>query len=74
MRHLKQSGSVWKRTGISTYDKYAGWYSVRDEAYYAEDETEERDGQRYAISTGTESNGLRKNLISSASQSTPINF
>ena len=35
-------------------DKYAGWYSVRDEAYYAEDETEERDGQRYAIATGTE--------------------
>ena len=23
---------------------YAGWYSVRDEAYYGEDELEERDG------------------------------
>ena len=35
-------------------DKYSGWYSVRDEAYYAEDETElnEQNG-RVAIKTGT---------------------
>ena len=33
--------------------KYSGWYSVRDEAYYGEDETEERDGRRFAVKTGT---------------------
>ncbi len=35
--------------------KYGGWYSVRDETYYKESETEVRDGgQRYATPTGTE--------------------
>jgi methionyl-tRNA synthetase len=31
----------------SDKDTYAGWYSVRDEAFYAEDETSVRDGVRY---------------------------
>ncbi len=33
---------IWKRmaaNGDIYLDSYAGWYSVRDEAYYAEDET-----------------------------------
>lgn len=35
-------------------DSYAGWYSVRDERFYAEDELELRDGgNRYSIETGT---------------------
>ena len=33
--------------------KYSGWYSVRDEAYYGEDEIEERDGRRFSLKTGT---------------------
>ncbi len=38
--------------------KYGGWYSVRDETYYKENETEVRDdGQRYATPTGTEVSG-----------------
>ena len=55
--HYVASQAIWKRmeeNGDIYLDKYAGWYSVRDEAYYAEDETEVRDGQRYAITTGTE--------------------
>ena len=55
--HYAASQAIWKRmeeNGDIYLDKYAGWYSVRDEAYYAEDETEVRDGQRYAITTGTE--------------------
>ncbi|GAA1046599.1 methionine--tRNA ligase [Rothia amarae] len=55
--HYAASQAIWKRmeaNGDIYLDKYAGWYSVRDEAYYAEDETEVRDGQRFAISTGTE--------------------
>lgn len=55
--HYEASQAIWKRmeaNGDIYLDKYAGWYSVRDEAYYAEDETELRDGQRYAKTTGTE--------------------
>ncbi|MEX3609656.1 methionine--tRNA ligase [Rothia sp. LK2588] len=55
--HYPASQALWKKmeeSGDIYLDKYAGWYSIRDEAYYAEDETELRDGQRYAISTGTE--------------------
>ncbi|MGX0886341.1 methionyl-tRNA synthetase [Kocuria rhizophila] len=56
--HAAASQELWKRmeaNGDIYLDTYAGWYSVRDEAYYAEDETEVRaDGQRYSIGTGTE--------------------
>ena len=49
--HYKASQEIWKRmeeTGDIYRDTYAGWYSVRDEAYYAESETELRDdGVRY---------------------------
>jgi methionyl-tRNA synthetase len=41
-RHHKSSAAIWERmekAGDIYLDKYAGWYSVRDEAYYAEDET-----------------------------------
>lgn len=40
--HHKSTQEIWKRMAASgdIYpDTYAGWYSVRDEAYYAEDET-----------------------------------
>ncbi|BCH54302.1 methionine--tRNA ligase [Agrobacterium vitis] len=50
-RHHEASQEIWKRmekNGDIYKDSYAGWYSVRDEAYYAEDETEVRaDGVRY---------------------------
>lgn len=56
--HRAASQELWRRmeaNGDIYLGKYAGWYSVRDEAYYAEDETEVRaDGQRYSIGTGTE--------------------
>ena len=55
--HLEAAQAIWKRmeaAGDIYLDSYAGWYSVRDEAYYGEDETEERaDGVRYAIASGT---------------------
>ena len=35
-------------------DSYSGWYSVRDERFFTDDELEERaDGIRYSIETGT---------------------
>src|SRR6266849_1946385 len=41
-QHHRSSQELWKRmadNGDIYLDNYAGWYSVRDEAYYAEDET-----------------------------------
>src|SRR5229473_1600099 len=41
-RHHRSSQAIWQRmadNGDIYLDSYAGWYSVRDEAYYAEDET-----------------------------------
>jgi methionyl-tRNA synthetase len=55
-RHRLSVQAIWKRmedAGDIYLSKYAGWYSVRDEAYYDEDETEERDGRRFSLKTGT---------------------
>ncbi len=41
-QHHASSQEIWRRmakAGDIYLDSYAGWYSVRDEAYYAEDET-----------------------------------
>ncbi len=44
---MEQNGDIY-------LDKYAGWYSVRDEAYYAEDETHLNEQKvRVATKTGT---------------------
>ncbi len=55
-RHKAAVTEVWKRmaaNGDIYLDKYAGWYSVRDEAYYTEDEIEDRDGQKFSKGTNT---------------------
>ena len=56
--HYAAAQAIWKRMeekGDIYLSKYAGWYSVRDEAYYSEDETELReDGIRYSKETETE--------------------
>jgi len=55
-RHYETVTELWKRmaaNGDIYLDKYAGWYSVRDEAFYGEDELEDRDGQKFSIKTGT---------------------
>lgn len=50
-RHHKASQEIWRRmaaNGDIYKDSYSGWYSVRDEAYYQDSETELReDGIRY---------------------------
>lgn len=50
-RHYRASQAIWKAmaaNGDIYKGGYAGWYSVRDEAYYGEEETEVRaDGVRY---------------------------
>ena len=56
-RHHRASEEIWRRmekNGDIYLDKYAGWYSVRDEAYYAEDETHLNEQKvRVASKTGT---------------------
>jgi methionyl-tRNA synthetase len=47
-QHHRSSQEIWRRmadNGDIYLDSYAGWYSVRDEAYYAEDETVVGDDQ-----------------------------
>jgi methionyl-tRNA synthetase len=58
--HYEASKDIWRRmneSGDIYLGTYAGWYSVRDERFFTEDETEVRgeggDGARYAIETGT---------------------
>jgi methionyl-tRNA synthetase len=55
-RHKATVTALWKRmvdAGDIYPSKYAGWYSVRDEAFYGEDELETRESQKFAIKTGT---------------------
>jgi len=56
-RHHRSSIAIWERmaaNGDIYLGKYAGWYSVRDEAYYAESETHlNEQNVRVASKTGT---------------------
>ena len=56
--HQAAAQELWRRMEANDdiyLDKYAGWYSVRDEAFYTEEQTEVReDGIRYATETDTE--------------------
>ena len=55
-RHKETVAELWKRleqAGDIYLGTYSGWYSVRDEAFYSADETEERDGKRYSVKSGT---------------------
>jgi methionyl-tRNA synthetase len=54
-RHHRSSEAIWQRmeqNGDIYLGKYAGWYSVRDEAYYAENETQ-LDEQKVRVSAKT---------------------
>ena len=55
-RHRRAVQDIWRRmvaNGDIYLSNYSGWYSIRDEAYYDEDEIEERDGRKFAVKTGT---------------------
>lgn len=56
--HIVACQEIWRRmvaSGDIYLGHYEGWYSVRDEAYYAEEETEViSSGERVARPTGTE--------------------
>ena len=47
---------MWNRlikSGDIYLDKYSGWYSVSDEAYYDEEEIEEKEGKKFAKISGS---------------------
>ena len=55
-RHYKSVEELWNRlvkSGDIYLDKYSGWYSISDEAYYDENEIEEKNGIRISISSGS---------------------
>ena len=55
-RHSKAVIEIWNRlvkSGDIYLGKYSGWYSVSDEAFYDEDEIDEKDGKKFAISSGS---------------------
>ncbi|MEM9224841.1 MAG: methionine--tRNA ligase, partial [Pseudomonadota bacterium] len=52
-RHVRASVAIWQAmadAGDIYLDQYGGWYSVRDEAFFAESELEVVDGERRAPS------------------------
>ncbi len=52
-RHKKAAQALWKAIEANGYiykDNYGGWYAVRDEAYYQENELIEKDGVKVAPS------------------------
>ncbi|BCI85979.1 methionine--tRNA ligase [Mycobacterium kansasii] len=54
--HYAASQEIWRRmedAGDLYLDNYSGWYSVRDERFFVESETQLVDGTRIAVETGT---------------------
>jgi methionyl-tRNA synthetase len=54
-RHHEASQAIWKKmeashNGDIFQSTYKGWYSVRDEAYFDENELTEKEGKKYAPS------------------------
>ena len=55
-RHYKSVEAIWNRlleSGDIYLSKYAGWYSVSDEAYYSEDEIISEGGKKIAKTSGS---------------------
>jgi len=55
-RHHRSVKAIWNKlleSGDIYLSKYAGWYSVSDEAYYTEDEIIEDNGRKISKSSGS---------------------
>ncbi len=55
-RHFRSVNEIWKRlikSGDIYIDKYSGWYSVSDEAYYDEEEVENINGDKVSKNSGS---------------------
>ena len=56
VRHKNSVNRLWsilENNNQIYLSKYSGWYSVSDEAYYSEDEIEEKNGSKYSITSGS---------------------
>ena len=55
-RHIKSSQALWNKLLENNQiylSNYEGWYSIRDEAFYTENELVKKDGKYYASSGST---------------------
>ncbi len=55
-RHKNTVIKLWKlldKNDQIYLSKYAGWYSISDEAYYSEDEIDDINGKKYSILSGS---------------------
>ncbi|MDB9802755.1 methionine--tRNA ligase, partial [Pelagibacteraceae bacterium] len=55
-RHYKSVIEIWNRlvnSGDIYLDNYSGWYSISDEAFYDEDEIEDKNGKKISKSSGS---------------------
>ncbi len=55
-RHVKSVNEIWNKlvkSGDIYLDKYSGWYSVSDEAYYDEDEIIKNNGKNVSKASGS---------------------
>ncbi len=55
-RHHKTVVDMWSRlvsSGDIYLDKYSGWYSISDEAYYDDDEIKDLNGKKVSIVSGS---------------------
>ena len=55
-RHKRTAIKLWKLLDKNEQiylSKYAGWYSISDEAYYSEDEIDEIDGKKFSKTSGS---------------------
>ena len=55
-RHYNSVIEIWERlvkSGDIYLDKYSGWYSVSDEAFYDDDEIENKDGLKISKVSGS---------------------
>ena len=77
-RHKASAQALWKKlqeSGAIYLGKYEGWYAVRDEAFYDEDETTVKpDGTRVAIPPAPRWNGWWSPAISSSSAPSRTGF
>ena len=65
-RHYKSVIDIWRRlvkSGDIYLDKYEGWYSVSDEAFYDQDEIEEKDGKKFSKSSGVISLSISSDIF-----------
>ena len=66
IRHHKSVIDIWNKlvdSGDIYLDKYSGWYSVSDEAFYEEDEIEENDGKKISKSSGFTVEWVRRRIL-----------